>query len=93
VLAPFATALWIKVWPHTPAGKRLILGPPPASSPVVDAPQPGQIGVVTSELRPSGMCEFSGSRVEARAEHGLIPVGRRVEVVAVVDSRPLVRAV
>src|SRR5688572_5178174 len=26
LLTPFAAALWIKVWPHTFAGKRLILG-------------------------------------------------------------------
>src|SRR4051812_10507167 len=26
-LMPFAAALWVKVWPHTFAGKRLILGP------------------------------------------------------------------
>ena len=64
----------------------------------------GQVGVVVSELRPGGVCEFSGSggggaaaapgeRIEARAEQGVIPAGRRVEVVAVVDHRPLVRAV
>jgi hypothetical protein len=35
-----------------------------------------------------------GERVEARSERGaVIPAGRRVEVVAVVDGRPLVRAV
>jgi len=100
VVSPFAAALWVKVWPHTYAGKRLILGPgsevatgrAPAAS-----VQVGQVGVVVTELRPGGTCEFgSGSgatRVEARSEHGIIPAGRRVEVVAVVDRRPLVRAI
>ena len=100
VLAPFVAALWVKVWPHTYAGKRLILGPGSevATGQAPWAPvQVGQVGVVVTELRPGGTCEFgSGSgatRVEARSEHGIIPAGRRVEVVAVIDRRPLVRAV
>ena len=100
VLAPFAAALWVKVWPHTYAGKRLILGP---GSEVATGHAPaatvqvGQVGTVVSELRPGGTCEFGSgngaTRVEARSEHGIIPAGRRVEVVAVVDRRPLVRAI
>ena len=93
VLFPFVAALWVKVWPHTPAGRRLILGPPTDVATERPGPQPGQIGVVVSELRPGGTCDFAGSRIEARAENGVIPAGRRVEVVAVIDSRPLVRAV
>lgn len=96
-LAPFAAALWVKVWPHTPMGKRLILGPvdpgpAPAMAPRVRV---GQVGVVLSELRPGGVCEFGtpGERLEARCEHGgVIPAGRCVQVVAVVDGRPRVRA-
>jgi len=100
IATPFAAALWVKVWPHTFAGKRLILGP---TSEVArgHAPAPavrvGQVGVVATELRPGGTCEFGGgsgaTRVEARSEHGTIPAGRRVEVIAVVDGRPVVRAV
>jgi membrane-bound ClpP family serine protease len=55
--------------------------------------QVGQLGVVISELRPGGVCEFGATRAEARAEHGVVEAGRRVEVVAVVDGRPVVRAV
>jgi membrane-bound serine protease (ClpP class) len=95
ILMPFAVALAIKVWPHTYAGKRLILGR--TASATAHAPasavQVGQMGIVVSELRPGGVCEFGMTRVEARCEHGVIPAGRHVEVVAVVDRRPLVRAV
>src|SRR5687767_10780364 len=50
---PFAAALWVKVWPHTYTGKRLILGPTskvgaghaPAPAPAVRV---GQVGVVVS---------------------------------------------
>lgn len=97
VLMPFATALWVKVWPHTPAGKRLILGPvAPSDADAESAVHVGQVGVVVSELRPGGVCEFgpASERVEARSERGaVIPAGHRVEVVALVDHRPVVRAV
>lgn len=92
---PVAAGLAIKVWPHTFAGKRLILGKTlsaQATSPHVPV-QIGQMGIVVSELRPGGVCEFGMSRVESRAEHGVIPAGRHVEVISIIDGRPLVRAV
>ena len=52
----------------------------------------GQTGVSVSELRPMGVCAFGPDRVEASAEHGTIPPGSAVEVIAMVDRRPIVRA-
>jgi len=96
-LMPFATALWVKVWPHTPAGKRLILGPvEPSAAGGITTPavHVGQVGVVVSELRPGGVCEFDSiGRLEAISEHGIIDPGRSVKVVAVNNNRPTVRAV
>jgi membrane-bound serine protease (ClpP class) len=94
-LMPLAAMLWVKVWPHTYTGKRLILGPTAASAARAPAApvQVGQMGIVVSELRPGGVCEFGMNRVEARCEHGTIPAGRHVEIIAIVDHRPLVRAV
>ena len=95
LLMPVAVAAWVKVWPHTYAGKRLILGPTAGAAAHVRAVNlsVGQIGTVVSELRPGGLCEFGAERFESRCERGTIPAGRRVEVIAVVDGRPLVRAV
>ena len=98
VAAPFAWALWVKLWPKTPVGRRLILNsvPAPVPMPVVSV---GQVGLAVTEMRPTGVCEFDlgagagPERVEARSEHGIIPVGRSVRVVAVADRRPIVRAV
>jgi membrane-bound serine protease (ClpP class) len=95
LLLPAAVAVWVKVWPHTYAGKRLILGPAPAHTAQLRAARldVGQVGTVVSELRPSGVCEFGTERIESRCERGTIPAGQRVEVVDVIDGRPLVRAV
>jgi membrane-bound ClpP family serine protease len=92
VAAPFAGMLWVKVWPRTPVGRRMILGP--VASELSDAAVAvGQTGVSVSELRPMGVCAFGSERVEARAESGTIAAGKSVRVVELVDRRPTVRAV
>jgi membrane-bound ClpP family serine protease len=92
--APLAGALWIKLWPKTPLGRRLILRPmTPADGLPVRAMRVGQAGVVATDLRPTGLVEFNGERLEARSERGILPAGQRVEVIAIVDGRPTVRAV
>ena len=95
VAAPFAGALWIKLWPRTPLGRRLILGPA-ESRRQSQGPAPvavGATGVVVAELRPTGLCDFGGERLEARSERGVLPAGQRVRVIALADGRPTVRAV
>jgi membrane-bound ClpP family serine protease len=91
VAAPFAGMLWVKLWPRTPVGRRMILSPVSGglSAVTIDV---GQQGVTVSELRPMGVCEFGAERIEARAERGTIPPGSRVQVVEIVDRRPTVRA-
>jgi membrane-bound ClpP family serine protease len=94
LVAPFAGALWIKLWPKTPLGRRLILRPvSPGDGLAAHPVSVGQAGVVATDLRPTGLCDFNGERVECRSERGLLPAGQRVEVIAVVDGRPTVRAV
>ena len=92
--APFAGALWIKLWPKTPLGRRLILRPlTPADGSSASPLRVGQAGVVATDLRPTGLVEIGGERVEARSERGILAAGQRVEVIAIVDGRPTVRAV
>lgn len=92
VAAPFAGMLWVKVWPTTPVGRRMILAKVSGSIPNAMV-SIGQTGTTVSELRPMGMCAFGADRVEARAERGTIASGRQVQVVDIVDRRPTVRAV
>lgn len=89
---PFVWAGVIKVYPHTPIGRKMLLGP------VINVPHAppvriGQIGVALSELRPMGVCEFDGQRVEAVTEIGMLKPMTPVIVTAIHDNRPTVRAI
>ena len=90
VATPFVWTAFVKLWPRTPVGRRLVLqdlAAPPPPPPV----RIGQAGVAISELRPMGTCEFDGMRIEALSEHGIVQAGTNVKVVALVNNRPTVR--
>ena len=92
-VTPLLWAAWLKIWPKTPVGRRMILtasAPRPPEAPV----HVGQVAVTVSELRPMGVCELEdGTRVEAQSEHGIVPPGTPVRVIAVANNRPTVRVV
>jgi membrane-bound serine protease (ClpP class) len=88
---PFVWSAVVKYWPMTPMGRKMVLGP------VVSIPEPppvhiGQAGVAVSGLRPMGVCEFDGQRVEAVTELGTLEANTPVIVTAIHDRRPTVRA-
>ena len=87
---PFVWTAFIKIWPKTYVGKRLIL-PDLDSKPHDSGLRVGQAGVTVSELRPMGLCEFGGVRIEAMSEQGVVPTGTRVKVIALNNNRPTVR--
>jgi membrane-bound ClpP family serine protease len=90
--SPFVWVLTMKIFPRTPMGRNLVL--PPIHNPVPPSPvQMGQLGITISELRPMGICEFSGQRVETLSEQGIIPAGRKVQVVNLANRRPTVRTI
>ena len=92
VIAPFAGMLWVKLYPKTPVGRRMILGP--VAHEVAAAPvSVGQTGTTVSELRPMGTCEFAGVRVEALSDQGIVAPGQTVQVVNLNNRRPTVRVV
>ena len=93
VAAPFGWALWAKLWPHTPIGRRMMLQPVAQQSPRAPAVRVGQSGVTVSELRPAGLCEFGAERLEAFSEGAVIPANTAVRVIGLVDGRAMVRAV
>ena len=93
VATPFAGAAAVKIWPKTPIGRRMVL-PAATETPATETPvRVGQEGVAISELRPMGMCEFDGLRVEATSEHGIVAPGAPVRVIALVNRKPMVRVI
>jgi membrane-bound ClpP family serine protease len=95
----------LRVLPHTPAGRGLILGgardvdddeiPPttPADQRELEQALLGAEGVVKSPLHPVGTAEIEGARVEVIARTGVIDAGTRVRVVEVRGNEIYVRPI
>lgn len=90
VMGPAALAYGLKVWPHTPLGRRIIGAPSEeeranAAKAEADAAHTarsiiGKEGVVLTELRPVGTVEIAGKRYDAISEAFILPPGARVRV-------------
>lgn len=106
ILAPVGAAGWMRIFPRTWLGRRVVLPPPkPAAlvSPRLAPVRVGQTGVAISAMRPSGVCEFDDLRgdadsaetlrVQAISDFGDIAPGSRVRVICFADGRATVRAV
>jgi membrane-bound ClpP family serine protease len=97
-LLPAVLMLALYLWPRTPLAKRMFLKPP---SPDVDDEIAsehhnlhhlvGQLGRALTTLRPSGMVDFEGKRIDAISEEGLVKAGSLVEAVQVRAGQVVVR--
>lgn len=98
VLAPLALNFALRVMPHTPVGKRLILTDTQAGAdPSHDAGAKesvllGAVGVALTPMHPVGTAEIEGTRLEVLAEGGAIEAGQRVRVTGVDGNQVKVRA-
>ncbi len=95
---PALFALGIKVFPHTPMGRKLILGgeeaderPPPAADPMLALL--GREGVVVTDLRPVGVVRIDGVKHDAVSQTRLVRAGEGVRVVSVEGPTLKVRPV
>lgn len=97
LLMPLVLALAVYLWPKTPIAKRIFLRPPvPEEIEVSHSAQRldhlvGQLGRALTPLRPSGMVDFDGRRLDGVSEEGLIPSGALVQAVRVRSGRLIVR--
>lgn len=87
----------LKIWPHTPIGRRIILPTPKKDSGEEKANDPlhalvGELAVTQSALMPTGHVRLNHRNYNAVAEQGLIEAGQTVEILAV-RERNLVVAV
>jgi len=80
---PLAAWLFLKLWPNTPLGKRMIIQPAKAKPFAWDSDSMiGKTGVTVCELVPTGAVDVDGRRWEATSQSGLIPPGASVKIVA-----------
>ena len=99
VMIPIVLVIAYKIFPKTRFGKSVTLNPPEREQgdAVPDTAELkellGAVGVVLTPLRPVGMCDLSGRRVECVAESGYVDRGMKVEVIDVESTQLTVRVV
>ena len=97
--ALLASFLLLRLMPRTPFGRRLVLqsglgaGHQYGSAPETDLRWLGKRGHATSPLRPAGIADIEGARVDVISEGDLIEPGTPVEVIRVDGNRIVVRLV
>ena len=97
VVIPIMWVVTYRIFPKTRFGKSVILGKVERDKgdAVPDTNElkslMGAIGVVLSPLRPVGMCDFGGHRVECVAETGYIEKDSKVQVIDVEATQLTVR--
>lgn len=98
VAIPTMVVLAFKYWPHTPMGRRFLLGLPTDEevSPEDDRQRAlkelvGKIGTAKCDMLPSGAVSVDGRTVDAISRGMPIEAGQRVVVVEVKANRVVVR--
>ncbi|BAM05234.1 NfeD family protein [Phycisphaera mikurensis] len=101
VVTPVLLGLGLWIWPHTPIGRRLVLGASEEGgaeegagalpSTAAFRPAVGDVGETLSPLRRIGTVRFDGKRVECMAESGMIDPGVSVRVSRVSGNEVFVR--
>lgn len=96
VLLPVAGGLLLHFWPHTWIGRRLFTTPEEGTVAETSANQEleqliGRYGRAVSDLRPSGIVNFDGKRVDVITEGMMVDAGQWVRCIEVQASRVIVR--
>jgi membrane-bound ClpP family serine protease len=99
VMIPAVLVGAYKIFPHTKIGSRMLLAPPKKKEGegIPDTEDlkrlVGEAGTVVTTMRPVGMCDFSGKRVECMAEGGFVEKGKKVKVIKVESTQVTVRVI
>lgn len=93
LVVPIMLFAMIKIWPHTPIGKRLL----PDDATLTDvlpkggyydrSDLVGKVGVAKSKMLPSGQVVIENQKYDAVSDGFAIETGGRVKVVAVKENR------
>lgn len=97
IMIPSVLVIAYKIFPKTRFGKAVTLPTPQRQKgdavPDTDELKGllGAVGVVLTPLRPVGMCDFSGQKLECVAESGYVEKGKKVKVIRVQGTQLTVR--
>lgn len=94
VALPSLLALMVKVWPHTPLGKRILLDDlksedvlPNSSHYTRKKDLVGRLGLAKTKMLPSGIVVIDGEKFDAISDGFPIAQGDPIKVVAVRENR------
>lgn len=99
LVALLAALVLLRIVPRLPLARRLILqsdlghGPAYGSAPETDQRWLGQRGRALSVLRPAGIADFQGQRVDVVSDGDMIDPGEAIEVTRVDGNRIVVRRI
>jgi len=99
IMIPSILVIAYKMFPKTRFGRAVTLTPPKRQQgdAIPDTPELkellGEVGEVVTPLRPVGMCDFSGQRVECVAESGYVDKDKKVKVINVESTQLTVRVI
>ena len=100
IAVPVLAMLFFKVWPRTPMGRRFFLTRPREDATLAATPAHmeldklrGRIGKTLATLRPAGVADFDGRRVDVITEGMMVDGGQWVRCIDVRAGKVLVRLV
>jgi membrane-bound serine protease (ClpP class) len=100
IALPMIAGLMLHYWPKTRMGKRFFLSGPDEDATVASMPVHleleqlrGRFGRAVSALRPAGVAEFDGKRVDTITEGMMIEPGQWLRCIDVKAGKVIVRAV
>jgi membrane-bound ClpP family serine protease len=98
IFLPVGLIVAVRTWHRTPLGKRIsppnpVLGEEDRLPVEVLKAVIGQRGRAVTLLRPVGICDFNGQRLECKAEQNMIERGVEVEAIGMADRSLVVRPV
>jgi membrane-bound serine protease (ClpP class) len=100
IALPLFGGLLLRYWPRTSMGRRMMLSAPEEDATVASMPVNlelerlrGRFGRALSDLRPSGVCDFDGWRVDTITEGMMVEAGQWVRCVDVRAGKVIVRPV
>jgi len=100
VVMPLLVGAMLRIWPKTLIGRRMFLPGPDDDEAIANMPVHlelerlrGQYGRAVSALRPCGIVDFTGKRIDTMTSGELIEAGRWVRCVDIRTGHVIVREV